>query len=116
MAAAERLICAAAELVERGDGVRFEIVRGGERLPAFAVRFGGVPRAYLNRCAHVPVELDWLPGKFFDSERDLLVCSTHGALYDPASGSCVGGPCRGARLTPVAVCERDGRVLLAPDS
>ena len=26
----------------------------------------GVVRAYLNRCAHVPVELDWVEGEFFD--------------------------------------------------
>ena len=66
--------------------------------------------AYLNRCAHVGVELDWQAGRFFDADGMDLLCSTHGALYDPTSGACLGGPCRGGPLMPVAVEERDGAV------
>lgn len=110
MAARQHLICTSAELEEGGDGVRFEASEFGRPTPAFVVRFRGRPRAYLNRCAHVPVELDWLPGRFFDLDRELLMCATHGAIYDPGSGRCVGGPCRGGRLTPVEVIERDGGV------
>lgn len=109
----ERVICASAALVERGDGVRFTVHRGGAEVPAFAIRFGGTVFAYLNRCSHVPMELDWNAGKFFDSGADLLICSTHGAMYDPRSGACRGGPCRSGGLEPVAVREREGRVLLA---
>jgi nitrite reductase/ring-hydroxylating ferredoxin subunit len=116
MAETERVICASAALAEGGDGVRFEVVRAGETVPAFVVRYGGAPRAYLNRCAHVPMELDWSPGKFFDLSRTLLVCSTHGAIYDPTSGRCVGGPCRGARLIALPVMERDGAILLRAES
>ena len=116
MAAAERVICDASALAEAGDGVRFEVTHAGETVSAFVVRYDGEPRAYLNRCAHVPMELDWMPGKFFDSSETVLVCSTHGAMYDPATGSCVGGPCRGARLTPLAVAERDGVVVLCTPS
>lgn len=112
MAASERVICASGALAEAGDGVRFEAQVGGELVRAFVVRWRGAPRAYLNRCAHMPMELDWMPGKFFDLTATLLVCSTHGATYDPASGHCVGGPCRGARLRALPVEERDGVVLL----
>ena len=70
----------------------------GRREPAFAVRFDGVVHAYLNRCAHVPVELDWVEGEFFDLSRLYLVCSTHGAAYLPESGRCVAGPCSGSGL------------------
>ena len=69
--------------------------------------------AYLNRCAHKLVELDWQEGEFFDAEYRYLVCATHGALYDPASGVCVSGPCRGAALAAVPVRETDGAVWLA---
>lgn len=112
MAAEPRLICASEALVERGDGVRFELELAGEVVPAFAIRYNGRVHAYVNRCAHVPIELDWLHGAFFDMYRHLLICSTHGALYDPATGHCVGGPCRGGRLKPVRVCEREGGVWL----
>lgn len=104
-------VCESSALVEGGDGVRFELAStgpDGRPMPAFVVRFDGAPRAWLNRCAHVPVELDWQPGRFFDESGLLLVCATHGAAYEPDTGHCVGGPCRGASLVPVPVVERDG--------
>lgn len=112
MAAHERLICAAAMLVDGGPGVRFELDVAGTREPGFAVRHEGVVHAYLNRCAHVGVELDWQAGEFFDPETGLLMCATHGALYEPATGECRGGPCRGGRLIKLAVTERDGQIYL----
>jgi nitrite reductase/ring-hydroxylating ferredoxin subunit len=112
MACRERLICASAELADRGRGMRFEVLRHGETEPAFAVRFEGQVHAYLNRCAHVPVQLDWAEGEFFDFSGLYLICATHGATYLPESGRCVAGPCKGARLVPVAVVERNGGVYL----
>jgi len=108
----ERLICAAADLAELGKGVRFEVTRAGRPQPAFVVRFAGRPRAFLNQCGHVPVELDWQEGEFFDHSRLYLICTTHGALYHPANGQCVGGRCAGRGLIPVPVVERDGHVYL----
>ncbi len=108
----ERLICASGELQEAGTGIRFEVARGGERLPAFAVRYDGRVYGYLNRCGHVPVELDWQPGEFFDYSRLYLACSTHGALYDPKSGACVTGRCNGQGLISLPMVERDGAIYL----
>ena len=112
MAAGERLIATAADLPEGGRGVRFDVERGGALEPAFAVRFRGRVHAYLNRCGHVPVELDWQPGEFFDSSGLYLICATHGALYAPENGRCVGGRCAGRGLVPLHVEERDGQVFL----
>ena len=113
MAGSERIVvCASVSLAEGGDGVRFEVRRGGETAPAFAIRHEGRVYAYVNRCAHVGVELDWQAGRFFDADGMVLLCSTHGALYDPTSGACLGGPCRGGGLIPVAVEEIDGAVVL----
>lgn len=114
MADGPRLICPSEDLQDNGLGVRFEITLWGRTQAAFAIRYQGRVYAYQNRCAHVPTELDWLPGQFFDGDRQLIICGTHGAVYDPRSGRCVGGPCRGGRLSPVAVCERDGGVWLEP--
>jgi len=113
MAGRERVvICTSNALVDGGDGVRFELRQNGESRSAFAIRFAGRVHAYLNRCAHIGVELDWQPGRFFDVEGMVLLCSTHGALYDPETGSCLGGPCQGGRLIPVAVEEIGGAVVL----
>ena len=112
MATRERLICDSAALSDGGAGVRFEVTRAEGLVPAFAVRYQGQVRAYLNRCTHVPVEIDWQNGKFFDYSGLYLVCATHGALYAPENGRCMGGRCNGRGLTGVPVVERDGGVYL----
>jgi len=110
--AGARLICASGELAEGGDGVRFDLEWEGETVPAFAIRHGGQVYAYLNRCAHIAMELDWKQGKFFDADGEYLICSTHGALYAPGSGACRGGPCRGAKLVGLNVFEADSNVYM----
>lgn len=98
-----------ASLEEGGLGIRFTVASMvGERIPAFAVRFDGTVRAYLNRCAHVPVELDWQEGRFFDDSGLYLICATHGAMYNADDGRCAGGPCRGKGLTPLRSFEAGG--------
>jgi nitrite reductase/ring-hydroxylating ferredoxin subunit len=110
MAEDERLICPSADLGDSGRGVRFRVEYFGEPAPAFAVRYKGSVHAYLNRCAHVAMELDWQEGVFFDDAGRDLLCSTHGATYDTASGRCVGGPCAGKSLVKLLVEEREGMV------
>lgn len=110
-------ICASVEVIERGPGHRFEVPKkDGEPAPAFVVRYEGRAYAFLNRCAHVSVELDWEQGQFFDTTRLYLICATHGAIYEPDSGRCIAGPCKGARLTAIAVDEHDGSVYLTQQS
>ena len=115
MAGRERLICESAALVDGGEGVRFQLKHRGACLPAFVVRWHTSLFAYVNECQHQSTELDWNAGDFFDESKLYLMCATHGALYEPDSGLCVSGPCRGARLTGVAVHERDGCVFCAED-
>jgi len=110
MAAPPRLICTSADLREAGSGVRFEVELRGETVPAFVVRHGGRAVGYLNRCAHVAMELDWREGEFFDDEGRDLICSTHGAVYAAASGRCLGGPCDGKPLVRLDMQEREGGV------
>jgi nitrite reductase/ring-hydroxylating ferredoxin subunit len=110
MAEPQRLICASGELLDSGRGVRFKVEYFGQPAPAFAVRYAGQVHAYLNKCGHVPMELDWQEGVFFDSARRDLLCSTHGATYDTRSGRCLGGPCNRTPLVKLRVEEQDGHV------
>lgn len=119
MAGAEPLIalCPSGQLAERGAGLRFEVFAGGELVGAFAVRFRGQVVAYLNRCAHVAMELDWVAGRFFDDDGETLVCASHGAAYEPGDGRCVGGPCAGrGGLRRLQVVEEGGVVYWRPDA
>ena len=115
MTTEEIYLCEALALGEGGSGVRFPVTAGGEDGTGFAVRYDGRVHAYLNRCAHVPIELDWNEGQFFDSSGLYLMCSTHGAIYDPETGRCAGGPCRGGRLRVISAIEHDGKVFWVPD-
>jgi nitrite reductase/ring-hydroxylating ferredoxin subunit len=114
-AAQEVLVCASELVTEGGKGVRFPVTAFGDPATGFVVRYGGKPYAYLNRCAHVPMELDWFEGEFFESSGLYLMCSTHGAIYVPDSGQCAGGPCKGGKLRPIAVREADNRIYWQPD-
>jgi nitrite reductase/ring-hydroxylating ferredoxin subunit len=112
MADGKRLICSGELVKEGGRGVRFSLERYGRLEPAFVIRYYGNVHAYVNRCAHVPVELDWLEGEFWDLTGLYLICSTHGATYSPETGRCVAGPCRGGSLIRLPVEESDGKVFL----
>ncbi len=108
-------ICASSDVAEGGRGVRFPVTAGGEDGTAFVVRYHERAHAYLNRCAHVPMELDWNQGEFFESSGLYLMCATHGALYEPHTGRCAGGPCRGGRLHKIEVVEKEGKIYWQPD-
>jgi phosphoglycolate phosphatase len=100
------------DLADKGFGLRFSMPDGR---PAFAIRFGGEIRGYINECRHQPTELDWNFGHFLDADQAFIVCASHGALYEPLSGICVGGPCRGKVLEKVNVVEQDGKIILKDD-
>ena len=85
-----------------------------DKTTAFAMRFEGQVVAYLNRCVHVPTEMDWQEGKFLDADREFILCSIHGASYNPRDGRCAGGPCGRGRLTVLRVEERDQQVYWYP--
>lgn len=107
-------LCAAAELGERDKALLFDVLLWGQPARAFALRFDGRVVAYLNRCVHVPVEMDWQPGQFLDMDKRWIICSIHGATYEPGDGRCVAGPCGRGRLMAIDTAERDGQVYWYP--
>jgi nitrite reductase/ring-hydroxylating ferredoxin subunit len=112
--AESHFLCRSDELAERGQGVLFDVVLWRQPARGFALRIDGRVVAYINRCAHVPTELDWNPGEFLDAERSTIVCAVHGAQYAPSSGQCLGGPCGRGRLMPIEVREENGEVSWYP--
>jgi nitrite reductase/ring-hydroxylating ferredoxin subunit len=102
-------LCNSTDLVEGADAVPFDVVYCGQTCRGFAIRYEGQAYAYLNRCSHVPTELDYQPNRIFDSSGQWLMCATHGAMYSPDTGACQGGPCRGG-LVKIELSEVDGVV------
>ena len=102
-------LCNSADLVNSGEAVPFDVTYYGRASRGFAIRFEGTVYAYLNQCAHVPMEMDYQPNRFFDSTGQYLMCATHGAVYRPQTGECRGGPCRGG-LIKITMTEQNGVV------
>ncbi|MSQ64885.1 MAG: Rieske (2Fe-2S) protein [Limnohabitans sp.] len=102
-------LCNSTDLADSGLAVPFDVMYAGKTCRAFAVRFEGRVQAYLNRCTHVAMEMDFQPDRFFDTEGRWLMCATHGATYAPDTGECVGGPCRGG-LVKITLSESYGVV------
>ncbi|MDC8784063.1 Rieske (2Fe-2S) protein [Roseateles koreensis] len=111
---AAQWVCTSEALEERGRAVAFDVLQYREPARAFALRFDGQVVAYLNRCAHVPTEMDWQEGEFLDRDKRYIMCSIHGAVYDPLTGRCVTGMCGRMGLTKLEVQEREGKVYWYP--
>jgi nitrite reductase/ring-hydroxylating ferredoxin subunit len=93
----ERVVCRLSELA--GGARAFTIGGGNWPLRMFIVRVADTVHGYLNRCPH--------------AGHPLILCSSHGALFEKSSGYCVAGPCAGRALTPVPLEVKGGFVLLA---
>jgi nitrite reductase/ring-hydroxylating ferredoxin subunit len=110
----ERVICRLSDLEPHGAR-GFTMGEGDFPLRGFVVRVGAGVRGYVNRCPHAGHPLDLLPHRFLTPDGALIVCSSHGALFEKASGQCLAGPCVGRSLVPVPLEVRSGFVLLAEE-
>ncbi|MGQ9425783.1 Rieske (2Fe-2S) protein [Gilvimarinus sp. F26214L] len=79
----------------------------------FAVKKRGRIFLYHNRCPHRGLPLNWLPDRFLDRDAELILCSSHGALFKIEDGLCVAGPCPGTRLESLPWIEHNGMVCIA---
>ena len=105
-------ICRSESIKSGSTGIKFKVNDDGMDLPAFVIRYQGVVSAFLNVCAHMELELDYDNSEFFDLSGRYLICANHDALFEPATGLCIAGPCHGASLERLQVVETDGCVLL----
>ena len=94
-----------------GGTKRFLLECDGREVPGFVLNFGGTFHAWVNRCRHVPMELDWVENQFFTADGRHVQCATHGAYYVPDTGECVAGPPCGKSLVRVPI-RVEGDVIL----
>lgn len=98
--------------VRPGSVKKFRVICEKHRVDGFLINHGGAFHAYVNRCRHMSTPLDFVRYQFFTEDGRHLICLTHGALYDPDSGLCVDGPCRGLSLYRLPVTVDGGEVLV----
>ncbi len=108
---ADNRICTLADLAATGAR-EFKVERAQWPLYGFVVRKGDVIAAYLNRCPHAGHPLNLRTDKFFTPDAALLMCNSHGALFEPQSGRCVAGPCIGKSLVRIPIRVEGDEVVL----
>ncbi len=108
---------AVARMRDLGDpGSReFAVWAGAWPLRGFLVRKGDRIYAYVNRCPHAGQPLNRSPDGFLDASNKLIMCRSHGAMFDIESGLCVEGICSGQWLQSLPVSVIDGVVSLTYD-
>jgi nitrite reductase/ring-hydroxylating ferredoxin subunit len=109
------VICRLAELPDQeARGFSFP----GAQFPDeyFVVRRGDAVYGYRNQCPHAGNFLNWKPDAFLTRDRSLIMCSAHGALFEPSSGYCVGGPCTGRMLDKLRVAIEQSEVVAYQDN
>ena len=84
----------------------------GESTTVLLVQAGEEIRAYTSRCPHMGVPLETFPDHVMDKNREFIICSTHGAHFEPETGKCVRGPCRGDFLDPHQIQVEQDEIYL----
>ena len=105
-------LCAEGDIAD--PGARAFVVQIGEAwFHGFVVKKDGEVAGYVDRCPHagnpLAVELD----RYLTRDGSLILCSWHGAAFEPLTGVCVAGPCAGGRLTPWPVRAEGGVIRTA---
>jgi nitrite reductase/ring-hydroxylating ferredoxin subunit len=106
-----------ARVADIGDpGSReFLVVGGDSSMRGFLVRKGDQVFAYVNRCPHTGSPLNRSPDGFLGSNNQLIMCRSHGAMFEIESGICVAGICSGQSLQKLPIHARDGVISLKYD-
>jgi nitrite reductase/ring-hydroxylating ferredoxin subunit len=102
--------------LQPGETKKFLLPCGSREVEGFVVNYGGTLYAYVNRCRHVPMSMDWIENRFLTEDGRYILCATHGACYEPDTGECIDGPALGKVLIHVPLSVHGDEVHAAcPD-
>lgn len=104
-------VVAQTDELSHGMTKKFRLKCQGRDVEGLLVGYEGGVYAYVNRCRHIPISMDWVDNDFFTEDKRYLICANHGATYEPATGECIWGPCFGAFLQDVPLEISDGKIL-----
>ena len=111
-AAGDRVLCELDD-IEDGEAKSFTLDAEPNAREIFVVREDGQVFGYVNSCPHLGTPLNWQDDRFISDHSGLILCATHGALFEIEDGACVSGPCEGQALKAVPVAlDAEGRVVL----
>jgi nitrite reductase/ring-hydroxylating ferredoxin subunit len=94
--------------IDDGRARNFVLQMRAGRFHGFVVRREERVFGYLDRCPHAGMPLAQKLDDYLIPDGSLIACSWHGALFNPDTGLCVGGPCVGQKLSGWPVHVEDG--------
>ena len=94
-----------------GTTKKFKLRCQGNTVEGLLVGYEDKIFAYVNRCCHISLSMDWVDNQFFTEDKRHLVCANHGATYEPTTGECIWGPCLGEFLQSVPIKIDKGNIL-----
>jgi nitrite reductase/ring-hydroxylating ferredoxin subunit len=106
------LLCALSDLAD--PGAKGFVFRQDEALfLGFIVRRGDRVLGYIDHCPHAGWPLAGQPDRYLTKAGDKIICSAHGALFEPSTGICTSGPCAGHALSAWPVRMDGPNVIVA---
>ena len=104
------MLCALSDLAD--PGAKGFVFRSGDALfLSFVIRRGDQVYGYIDHCPHAGWPLAGQPDRYLTKTGDRVICSAHGALFEPDTGVCTSGPCAGQALSPWPV-KIDGQAII----
>ena len=94
----------------------FTFGEGRERFDMFVVRTDRQCIAYVNACPHAFTPLETVADKFLTRNKDQILCTTHGALFNLDDGYCTSGPCAGKSLVAIPIQVIGGMIVIDKQS
>jgi nitrite reductase/ring-hydroxylating ferredoxin subunit len=110
--ATRKILLARTDELKPGTTRKFSIERDGQRTDVFLANVRGEFVAFVNRCVHLPISLDLDDNDFFTCDGSFFVCKTHGSVYEPHDGKCIGGPGQGKSLEQLPLAVEGNAVYL----
>jgi len=107
----ERVVVARVGELASGQTKKFVLQVDGREVECFLLNYSGQLFAYVNRCRHVPMTMDWIDNQFLTEDGSYILCATHGAAYEPDTGECIFGPPCGKFLDRVPLTIDQDHVI-----
>lgn len=96
----------------RRDAVAGALSLNLNGFPVLVVESPAGLRAYVNACPHQFLPLDHRAPGVLSADGARLICSSHQAMFDAATGEVLGGPAPDC-LDVIPLCLRDGILHIA---
>lgn len=103
-----------AQAAEVAGAIALTITTAAGEFPLLLVRVDDGVKGYVNMCPHRFLPLDYRSPRLLSQDGLRLMCSSHGAMFDAATGHGVAGEGLGCALIPVPLVEDAGAIRIAP--